>query len=131
MIGYMVRVGDTFLTANGVTSDPLLALRFARKEDAEAWANALSIVFDVVPILMSPQWPAELREVRDALIEAEALQEKAMRARLNNWWPRGTHKAANAAMRRAQKLCYEVFKRAMLREPMAPAKVVLPAKAQG
>lgn len=144
VIGFIVRDGKWLLKAShDGTTDPLQAVRFAREEDAHAWMIHYwsdekpehRRPYDIVPILMSPQWPCELRMVRDAISEADALQVQADALKRRSCFQTHSWKTADTrarmAMVTAKQLAYELFKRAMLRDSPTPAKVALPAKAQG
>lgn len=132
MIGFVIRSGDHFKDWRSAwVSDVLQAWRFAREEDAQKFISAPDEY--IVPVMMAPQWPAELLAVRDAIMEAEFQALKVAQMHAHGWWPtrtaREVRNRAHDAMQHAQKLCYQVFKGAMLRPARTPAKVVLPAKA--
>lgn len=126
MLGFVVRCGDQFKTFDGWTTDVLAAVRFARESDAQGFVDAPDEY--VVPVLMSPQFPAELQAVRDAITEAGRAHWQYENFRPGGVWPsRNAYKlrrAAEMAQRHAEKLCFELFRRAILREPTPLPKVL-------
>jgi len=134
MIGYMIDNGarEFYCCDSGWTKDIIRALRFAREEDAKAFNDKfLSGLGWIIPVMMAPQLPDELLEIRDAFAEAQRAQWHAENTGGDWFVRRRLRRRASLAMKQAQVLCYELFRRSLLRAPESLAKVALPAKAQG
>lgn len=139
MIGYVLRreSDGKFATHETWSVDVLEGLRFAREQDAKNYMRAgcldSNCLVTVVPVMMSEQWPAELQAIRDAITEAERLERimETAKSEGSYWHLCRARRAATRAKDRASGLCYDLFKRSILRTPNPPAKVALPAKAQG